>query len=141
MISGGLNSNTTNATLLGGWGTEPMDILDIIIALERNWIPFVALLDSGEVNKSNDLLDVIISAAGVAAGLTLFLVKEGTVAYAVTFGISFILSLTGLMSVVGIVYPWVGIALLILSVVILAIALHKLYVDPNGEIIEVPYPN
>jgi len=136
-----LNSNSTNSTFLGGWGTEPMNIMDVLIALERNWIPFVALLDSGEVNKSNDLLDVIISAAGVAAGLTLFLVKEGTVAYAVTFGISFILSLTGLMSVVGIVYPWVGIALLILSVVILAIALHKLYVDPNGEIIEVPYPN
>jgi hypothetical protein len=141
IISGGLNSNSTNSTFLGGWGTEPMNIMDVLIALERNWIPFVSFLDSGEVNKDQYLLDTIIAAAALTTGIALLFMEAGTTAFAITLGISFILGITGLISVVGLVYSWVGVALLLLSVAILAIALYKLYVDPNGEIIEVPYPN
>lgn len=133
IISGGLNSNSTNATLLGGWGTEPMDMVDVLMILEKSWIPFISLMDTGKIDKDEGAIEVLFSALGMI--IPVLVIRLGGTLFASLMIGMLVGGPFSLLAAVAVVYESVGIALALITVLLVLYTLYRVYVDPNGEII------
>lgn len=142
IISGGLYSNSTNATLLGGWGTEPMNTYNAAGNVGTNGGNMANWLDKGQVQKSPlDILmqillpsltvdDVISESAELPLGAGILLVRLAFLMFSE-------IAIEELWVFVALMAAFTPMVFLLMAAILIAVAvvLTVVIIDPEGEYI------